>query len=190
MGGLLLRNIHSLITSSGVFTTMGYHPEFTQTSILSSPCNFASGRRQRPSYTPLNPLEFESADEQDWDDLQSVQSLQITIATESFYTTIAVSDRDKLMEFYKSRLNLIQEVCMRNVLKAWIKEIVPKKQKHHPYNGGKKKEEGKREYGEKNPGGVTRPDWWPEDIRHHGPDHLHKPGLFRQCFVIILLTFH
>lgn len=56
----------------------------------------------------------------------------------------------------------IQQLRMKDILKAWIKELEPKKQKRFPYC---------RKDGD-------RPQWWPptELVQHKEPDHISKEG--------------
>lgn len=87
---------------------------------------------------------------------------------------------DDLGWFYVKAFRLLNQLCCRDLLKAWIAFCHPQKQSRNPYNGGKKAEMSIAEYGEKNKGQLSKPDYWPSDkgLRHTEPDHLHKNGMF------------
>lgn len=65
--------------------------------------------------------------------------------------------------YYQTRFTWLQQDVCKLIVKAWIKVIEPKKQNKYPYNKGDS----------------SKPDWWPEGVRHREPDHLHKQG---ECF--------
>lgn len=71
-----------------------------------------------------------------------------------------MGDRDKITEIYRTRLSLMLQLTLKKILKLWIKAVHPKKQSLHPYNGGIR----------------TKPEWWPEDVKHTEPDHMSKAG--------------
>lgn len=85
-------------------------------------------------------------------------------------------DRTRTTEIYNEILTSILQVTLKKVLKAWIKVVQPRKQSNNPYNGGKNKLIAIDQYGKNRAGELTRPDWWPENINHRGPDHLPKHG--------------
>ena len=88
---------------------------------------------------------------------------------------IVISDEEALSHFYDTRFRQIQQLSLKTIAKAWIKVVQPKKQAHHPYNGGKQA----KEVSFAGNGEVTKPDWWPpQGCRHREPDHIKKPGMF------------
>ena len=86
---------------------------------------------------------------------------------------IKIGDEKKIIEIYKRCFKLMQQLPCKTIAKCWVKTVEPKKQAHHPYNGG----QSAAKLGKKGDGGVTKPDWWPkEGCRHKEPDHITKPG--------------
>ncbi|KAF2404487.1 hypothetical protein EJ06DRAFT_206628 [Trichodelitschia bisporula] len=72
---------------------------------------------------------------------------------------LRIGDTDALTSFYCYSFELMQQLAMKALVKAWIKEIEPKKQRNFPY--AKKNEK--------------TPAWWPIDkVNHKEPDHLRK----------------
>lgn len=83
------------------------------------------------------------------------------------YTLVDVNDKATIILFYHYCFASIGALCMKRILKAWIKAIHDKKQVTYPYK-----------YGE-----VSKPPWWPTWIddsnfncRHKEPDHLQNKG--------------
>ncbi|KAL1839175.1 hypothetical protein VTJ49DRAFT_1794 [Mycothermus thermophilus] len=73
---------------------------------------------------------------------------------------IEIGDSDAVLSFYEASFKNIQQTACKEIAKAFIKVICPKKQVAHPYTQGWEK----------------RPDWWPEPTadekaRHIEPDH-------------------
>ncbi|KAL2270327.1 hypothetical protein VTJ83DRAFT_2511 [Remersonia thermophila] len=71
-----------------------------------------------------------------------------------------IGDSDAVLNFYEASFKNIQQTACKEIAKAFIKVICPKKQAVHPYTQGWEK----------------RPDWWPEPkaderARHIEPDH-------------------
>jgi Protein of unknown function (DUF2841) len=81
--------------------------------------------------------------------------------------SLSIGDRGQCREFFLLGFQAIQQIDCRFLAKRWIKKIEPKKQVHHPYNGGKK--------GLKDPE-ATKPQWWPSGMTHKEPDHINKKG--------------
>ena len=105
---------------------------------------------------------------------EEVENIDDCGATEGL--RIKIGERDKIWKVYDERLKAIGQICLKKVLKAWIREIHPQKQAKYPYNGGKKKDEAISKFGEDNKGDLTKPEWWPPELRHREPDHQMKPG--------------
>ena len=89
---------------------------------------------------------------------------------------------DEATEYYDKTFRSINQLCCKDILKAWIRFCHPKKQSRYPYNGGKDKREVSKEDREYN-GNLKKPDYWPCDdsrgtvVPHTEPDHLWKSGL-------------
>ncbi|KAK2732845.1 hypothetical protein FQN57_002457 [Myotisia sp. PD_48] len=83
--------------------------------------------------------------------------------------TIEIGDKEKIEAFYKASFEAFQQSNCRQVAKAYISFIEPKKRRKYPYNGGHGAD-GKKGDPEK-----TKPDWWPPGVIHREPDHLDKP---------------
>lgn len=88
-------------------------------------------------------------------------------------------------KYYTTAFRSINQLCCKDISKAWIRVCHPKKQTTHPYNGGKTGSRSKSEFGYL--GHYTAPDYWPSDenwdgrpvpsgCRHKEPDHVKKPG--------------
>jgi hypothetical protein len=82
---------------------------------------------------------------------------------------LKIGDTPKVLDYYKTSLTHFQQLNCRQIAKAFIKFIEPRKQVNHPYNGrkpGAPRGEGDPE--------STKPEWWPADVFHKEPDHLRK----------------
>ena len=88
-------------------------------------------------------------------------------------------------DYYEVAFRSINQLCCKDINKAWIRVGQPKKQTSHPYNGGKTStERSLREY--EYLGHYSMPDYWPSDVnwqagwgcRHREPDHVRKAGQF------------
>ena len=95
---------------------------------------------------------------------------------------------DEAAEYYNKTFRSINQLCCKDILKAWIRVGHPKKQSKFPYNGGKdKSKKASKKMPHEYPayfGSPTKPDYWPCDldwprrgVRHTEPDHLWKHGL-------------
>lgn len=95
---------------------------------------------------------------------------------------------DEAAEYYNKTFRSINQLCCKDILKAWIRVCHPRKQSKYPYNGGKGKSKkvSRKKSGDLPPyhGRPTKPDYWPCDldwprtgVRHTEPDHLWKHGL-------------
>jgi hypothetical protein len=81
--------------------------------------------------------------------------------------SLSIGDQEQCREFFLLGFQAIQQIDCRFLAKRWIKKIEPKKQVHHPYNGGKRDP--------KDPE-ATKPQWWPIGMTHKEPDHINKSG--------------
>ncbi|KAH3464764.1 hypothetical protein KXV78_009353 [Aspergillus fumigatus] len=83
---------------------------------------------------------------------------------------LEIGDTPRVLAYYERSLTHFQQVNCRQIAKAFIKFIEPRKQVKHPYNGRKPGDpRGKEGDPEK-----TKPEWWPADVVHKEPDHLRK----------------
>jgi len=78
------------------------------------------------------------------------------------YKPLTIGNGPEVTIFLETRFRQLQQLCCKIVSKAWIKVIEPKKQTRFPYNRGEE----------------SKPEWWPDDVRHKEPDHLMKPGIY------------
>ena len=103
---------------------------------------------------------------------------------------------DEAAEYYDKTFRSINQLCCKDILKAWIRVSHQRKQSTHPYNGGKEKKVSKEKEEYIYNGNLKKPDYWPCDadweskgVRHTEPDHLYKRGLsFYQLAPIFVLT--
>jgi hypothetical protein len=72
---------------------------------------------------------------------------------------IRLGDKQAVLAYYDSILRSIQQLAVKSLLKAWIAEIEPKKQKNFPYNHP-----------------TLRPRWWPPAAAYKEPDHIKMDG--------------
>ncbi|KAK2732632.1 hypothetical protein FQN57_002593 [Myotisia sp. PD_48] len=87
--------------------------------------------------------------------------------------SLRIDDEKEVNRFYKKSFEAFQQKNCRQIAKAYIKMIEPRKQVKHPYNGrwGGPGEKGDPE--------KTKPNWWPAGVVHREPDHLKKPERIR-----------
>lgn len=71
---------------------------------------------------------------------------------------IRLGDDEAILSYYDAILRGIQQLALKQILKEWIKEIEPKKQKNCPYKKG------------------IRPKWWPDAAAYKEPDHIKVDG--------------
>lgn len=86
---------------------------------------------------------------------------------------LQIGDVEQCRGFFLLGFQAIQQIDCRFLAKRWIKKIEPKKQVHHPYNGGKRDP--------KDPE-ATKPKWWPPGMTHKEPDHINKSGEWLSLF--------
>jgi hypothetical protein len=85
---------------------------------------------------------------------------------------IQLCDEEKIKAYYETALKQFQQLNCRQMAKAFIKFIEPRKQVKHPYNGGRPPPGAPP--GEKGDPEKTKPEWWPDGVVHKEPDHLKK----------------
>ena len=107
---------------------------------------------------------------------------------------VIIGKQATLRVFYRNRFWCIKQKACREIAKAWIRTVNPKKQATNPYNGGKErkklglKPKSKEAYELRKPKWwPTREDWWPaeKDCRHIEPDHQLKWD--RICLMLKIL---
>jgi len=113
--------------------------------------------RSNPNYPRPRPLNLSRSNSRT-SVCQDPNMISPNSATE--YKPLTIGNHAEVTSFLETRFRQLQQLCCKIVAKAWIKVIEPKKQTRFPYNRGDE----------------SKPDWWPEDVRHKEPDHLMKPG--------------
>ena len=107
---------------------------------------------------------------------------------------VVIGRQSTLRLFYRNRFCCIKQKACREICKAWIATVHPKKQATNPYNGGKAraylglKPKSKEAHELRKPKWwPTREDWWPADkeCRHIEPDHQLKWD--RVCVMLKIL---
>ena len=79
-----------------------------------------------------------------------------------------IGDKEDFQKFCETTFNDLQQLAMKTILKAWIKDLEPKKQKRYPYCRTDK---------------TGHPEWWPaQHVPHKEPDHLSKGGACSSIF--------
>ncbi|PWY70360.1 hypothetical protein BO94DRAFT_539825 [Aspergillus sclerotioniger CBS 115572] len=85
-------------------------------------------------------------------------------------TALRLGQTDLVRRYYEKAFEAFQQLNCRVIAKAFIKQVEPRKQVNHPYNG-------RRAAGgssQKNDSELTKPKWWPTGVTHREPDHLQK----------------
>ena len=85
---------------------------------------------------------------------------------------LEIGNEVKVKSFYETALKHFQQLNCRQMAKAFIKFIEPRKQVKHPYNGGRPPPGSPQ--GTKGDPEKTKPEWWPPGVMHREPDHLKK----------------
>ncbi|KLJ08962.1 hypothetical protein EMPG_15608 [Blastomyces silverae] len=133
-----------------------FSPKARRPRYISSRRDMPAQKRQRLEYTVNAASEEEDDDDDEFED-QPVNKIGLPIG-----------DMEKMMAYYAEAFKAFQQINCRQVAKAYIKLIEPRKQAKHPYNGGKAAP------GETRDPEKTKPEWWPADVIHKEPDHLKK----------------
>ncbi|PGH32332.1 hypothetical protein GX50_04869 [[Emmonsia] crescens] len=134
-------------------TNPACNPRARRPRYLSSRRAMPAQKRQRLEYT------INVASEEDDDDFEDHPVNKIGLP---------IGDEEKMMAYYAESFKAFQQINCRQIAKAYIKLIEPRKQAKHPYNGGKAGP------GETRDPEKTKPEWWPADVIHKEPDHLKK----------------
>ncbi|KAJ9268401.1 hypothetical protein DTO212C5_5553 [Paecilomyces variotii] len=96
---------------------------------------------------------------------------------------LEIGDTEKVAAYYEMALKHFQQLNCRQMAKAFIKFIEPRKQVKHPYNGGRPPPGAQP--GEKGDPEKTKPEWWPSGVVHKEPDHLKKDQRLRLLIHIL-----
>ncbi|KAL2000643.1 hypothetical protein VTN02DRAFT_2808 [Thermoascus thermophilus] len=102
---------------------------------------------------------------------------EVPVYPTSDRTALEIGDTEKVVAYYEMALKHFQQLNCRQMAKAFIKFIEPRKQVKHPYNGGRPPPGAPP--GEKGDPEKTKPEWWPEGVVHKEPDHLKKDQRLR-----------
>ncbi|KAF2086946.1 hypothetical protein K490DRAFT_57413 [Saccharata proteae CBS 121410] len=144
-----------------------------------------SRKRPRSSSRNQSLQEEEDDDPEEWP--ASIDAALEEQTTDKF----RIDNRDRVIQIFALRLDQMQQLACKVILKAWIKNIEPKKQSKFPYVGSSKDKDGnKRNKRSKCVEGSDTPPWWPtrkedwwsllpkcgslDQVRHKEPDHLKK----------------
>ncbi|KAK4146293.1 uncharacterized protein C8A04DRAFT_9838 [Dichotomopilus funicola] len=125
------------------------HPSMPNRASLDNHWTTGPGRRKRPrkAVSMRRQLDDEAA----------------PVVT-SIKKPLVIGDSKAVMDFYDRSFRWIQQTACKELGKAFVKLICPKKSAQYQYNKGE----------------VTAPDWWPhwahnnKLVRHKEPDHLLK----------------
>jgi hypothetical protein len=114
--------------------------------------------RNNPNYPRPRPLNLSRSNSRS---SLGQDSAMISPASGTEYKPLPIGSTAEVTVFLETRFRQLQQLCCKIVAKAWIKVIEPKKQTRYPYNRGEE----------------SKPEWWPDGVRHKEPDHLMKPGI-------------
>lgn len=114
--------------------------------------------RNNPNYNRPRPLNLSRSNSRT---SLGPEATIISPAGGTEYKPLTIGNGPEVTIFLETRFRQLQQLCCKIVSKAWIKVIEPKKQTRFPYNRGEE----------------SKPEWWPDDVRHKEPDHLMKPGI-------------
>lgn len=82
---------------------------------------------------------------------------------------IAADDDEGWKLWFQNAFKLLRQLACRDIAREWIRVIHPRKQATHPYNG---RLLGNKELAPE----VTKPPYWPMEVKHKEPDHISKEG--------------
>ncbi|KAL4882779.1 hypothetical protein BJY04DRAFT_216876 [Aspergillus karnatakaensis] len=90
-------------------------------------------------------------------------------------STLQLGQTNIIRMYYEKALDCFQQLNCRVIAKAFVKEVEPRKQVNHPYNGRKTIDGATKVFDPEK----TKPKWWPAGVRHKEPDHLGKAERIR-----------
>ncbi|PGH01970.1 hypothetical protein GX51_04901 [Blastomyces parvus] len=131
-----------------------FSPKSRRPRYLSCRRDMPAQKRKRLEYSVNTPSEDEDDDDFEGHPVNKIG--------------LPIGDEEKMLAYYAEAFRAFQQINCRQVAKAYIKLIEPRKQAKHPYNGGKAAP------GETKDPEKTKPEWWPADVIHKEPDHLKK----------------
>ncbi|KKK22477.1 hypothetical protein ARAM_000617 [Aspergillus rambellii] len=132
-------------------------------------------RRKAPTHDPALDMSFS--------DHFSDRVEEVPPYSATNMVALEVGDTEKVLEYYETALKHFQQINCRQIAKAFIKFIEPRKQVKHPYNGGRPRAGAPP--GEKGDPEKTKPEWWPAGVQHKEPDHLKKEQRLRLLIHIL-----
>ncbi|KAG8894541.1 hypothetical protein FRB99_001195, partial [Tulasnella sp. 403] len=125
----------------------------------------ATPTKPRPTPPQLSPIDPDLANQlykpsgEDAELLTPTSLPSLTPSTSETLTSFSSGmTASALDEWFCNKFHCLQQTTCKLVAKCWIKVIEPKKQNKYPYQKGEE----------------SKPEWWPENIRHKEPDHLLK----------------
>lgn len=126
-------------------------------------------------HTKLGPIEFNTADKAN----EEIRVHRPQVELQS----LMICEDSKIKKFVEVRLQLLQQLAVKRIAKAWIKGICPKKQATFPYHKKKREREGWNHDSDDIPG------WWPpiSECRFVEPDHIRRDGM---CPMTKVHTIH
>lgn len=86
--------------------------------------------------------------------------------------SLRIGDREGLTKYYELALENFQQLNCRQISKAFIQFIAPRKQTTHPYSGNIRGSA----IGSTGDPEKSKPTWWPPGVMHKEPDHLLTEG--------------
>ncbi|KAJ5753680.1 uncharacterized protein N7511_007833 [Penicillium nucicola] len=147
-----------------------YTPHTTENSAIQTVLNGQAA--QTPQVLPIPwPRELVHRSERASELLQheATSKLAVTVPA-SKNIMISLGNANFIRRYYEKVFENLQQTNCRILAKVYVRLVEPRKQVRFPYNG------------RKNVAGVThqwspeetKPPWWPLEVRHREPDHLHK----------------
>ncbi|KAF1981151.1 hypothetical protein K402DRAFT_425618 [Aulographum hederae CBS 113979] len=170
--------VQSDVTSRRSSVTSSAYPRqgSTRRSLQQKP----SSRKRKNRSPSCDSHDLESVEEEEEEDDDDDDGPDEGPVSPLVGTVIQISNAQQCKDFYMKALHAVQQLTMKEILKAWIKVICPSKRTTYPYSVGKSMKKQRRKNGVKSsqirhedctPG----PPWWPKHVRHIEPDHLGSP---------------
>lgn len=85
---------------------------------------------------------------------------------------VSLGNASLLRRYYEKVFDNLQQTNCRILAKVYVRLVEPRKQVKYPYNGRKTVSGITQQWSPDE----TKPPWWPFEVRHREPDHLHKVG--------------
>jgi hypothetical protein len=87
---------------------------------------------------------------------------------------VSLGNASLLRRYYEKVFDNLQQTNCRILAKVYVRLVEPRKQVKYPYNGRKTVSGITKQWSPDE----TKPPWWPSEVRHREPDHLHKVGKY------------